>query len=288
MSQIVPTVPFVRPDGKLLSFELIPLKNNVLDQPEDHHRHDFYSVLLVLEGQSRQTVDFKTYTVNPAQVLVIPKGSVHLGYFAPDLEGYFLLFTADFFDARLADAWQQLTILNPLYQHALIETAAADWDLLTRILALLAAEYPNALTSPGSQMLQHLLLAFLWKLEEVNKASLLLETSATDKYYLDFFYLLDTHFRNEHGVGFYADSLNITPKKLSGILTRRTGKSTADLITDRLLLEGRRQLSYSHDSVKEIAYDLGFNDPFYFSRLFKKKQGLSPEQFRAEFSQKSI
>jgi AraC-like DNA-binding protein len=288
MPDSVPTLPFIRPDEKLLSFELINLKNNTLNQTDEHHRHDFYSVVLLTEGTTEQVVDFKTYSVSAGEVLIIPKGSVHFGDFDKNLEGYFLLFTADFFDTSFSPTWQHLTIFNPLYESAVIKPAEKDFITVSQIAGLLSGEYISLTSALDNKVLQHLLLAFLLKLEDANKNSLQLKPTPNDSYYQNFLYLLDTNFMKEHSVGFYALQLNITTKKLSGLLTGKCGKSTADLITERLLLEAKRLLTYSPGSVKEIAYNLGFEDPFYFSRLFKKQTGTSPEQFRQQLSQKSI
>ena len=62
------------------------------------------------------------------------------------------------------------------------------------------------------------------------------------------------------------------------------GKTTNEIIIDTIILEAKRKLCYSSLSIKEIAYDLGYDNPFYFSRIFKNKEKHSPEEFRKQFS----
>jgi YesN/AraC family two-component response regulator len=85
--------------------------------------------------------------------------------------------------------------------------------------------------------------------------------------------LIDNHFNEEFSVNFYADKLNITPNYLN-ILSQRYLKSPAgDIIKERTILEAKRLLTSTDLSIKEIAYQLGFNDNGYFSKVFKKYTG---------------
>lgn len=78
----------------------------------------------------------------------------------------------------------------------------------------------------------------------------------------------------------YADLLGVAPKTLSNKFNRLDLMQPNDLIKDRIMLEAKRLLSYSSLSVKEIAYQLGYDDPAYFNRLFTKKTGDTPSNFK--------
>jgi len=78
----------------------------------------------------------------------------------------------------------------------------------------------------------------------------------------------------------YADALGVPSAALSRALAAVTGRSTKELITDRLMLEAMRLLRFTDLSVGEIAYELGFADPFYFSRAFKRNAGHAPMAYR--------
>ncbi len=94
---------------------------------------------------------------------------------------------------------------------------------------------------------------------------------------------MDIHFREKHSVTDYADLLAVAPKTLSKRFNRLRLSQPNDIIKDRILLEAKRLLAYASLSIKEIAYDLGYDDPAYFNRLFSNKTGQTPAAFRKQF-----
>ena len=91
---------------------------------------------------------------------------------------------------------------------------------------------------------------------------------------------IEAHFRTKHSASDYAEMLNITPKALGKITKAHFQKTLTDLISDRIVIEAKRELYLSAKSIKEIAYELGFDDEFYFSRFFKKRADISPQYYR--------
>ncbi|MCS3795932.1 helix-turn-helix domain-containing protein [Niastella sp. OAS944] len=93
--------------------------------------------------------------------------------------------------------------------------------------------------------------------------------------------LVETHYKKEHSVKFYADQINRSPKTLSNLFALYNNKSPLTIIQDRIVLEAKRLLLYTDKSAKEIAYDLGFEDAAYFSNFFKKNTEFTPSDFRS-------
>jgi AraC family transcriptional regulator, transcriptional activator of pobA len=92
--------------------------------------------------------------------------------------------------------------------------------------------------------------------------------------------LVEANFCTEHSVSFYAQQLNKSPKTLSNLFPQYNQKTPLQIIQDRIITEARRLLSYTDKTVKQITYDLGFEDPAYFSNFFKRYTSLSPAEFR--------
>jgi len=92
--------------------------------------------------------------------------------------------------------------------------------------------------------------------------------------------LVEAHFRAEHSVAFYAELLSKSPKTLSNLFALYDHKSPLQVIQERIIIEARRLLYYTDKSVKQITYELGFEDAAYFSNFFKKHTGASPLDFR--------
>ncbi|MCB0695907.1 MAG: helix-turn-helix domain-containing protein, partial [Chitinophagaceae bacterium] len=87
----------------------------------------------------------------------------------------------------------------------------------------------------------------------------------------EFRQLVGEHYRNERKLKFYADNLHVSESYLYKLVKRSTGRNFTELLGDRLLLDAKSQLFVTNDTVKEISYELGFNDPAYFNRFFKKQ-----------------
>jgi AraC family transcriptional regulator, transcriptional activator of pobA len=92
--------------------------------------------------------------------------------------------------------------------------------------------------------------------------------------------MIEMHFRTKHGGGEYAELLNVSIKTLGRFVKNHFQKTLTEIISERIILEAKRELNLSAGSIKEIAYDLGFKDEYHFSRYFKNKVKVSPQLFR--------
>lgn len=91
---------------------------------------------------------------------------------------------------------------------------------------------------------------------------------------------IEQHFKTKHTASDYSDLLNITPKALAKITKTHFNKTLTDLIAERIVIEAKRELYLTNKSVKEIAYALGYDDEYYFSRFFKNNADVSPQLYR--------
>ena len=92
--------------------------------------------------------------------------------------------------------------------------------------------------------------------------------------------IMESEFHKHRDASFYAEKMNLSLKQINRMTKTATGQTISQLLLDRVVLESQRLLTYSTKSVSEISALLGFDDPSYFTRLFRKKTGLTPEQFR--------
>ncbi len=91
---------------------------------------------------------------------------------------------------------------------------------------------------------------------------------------------IEEHFRTKHSVNDYADMLAVSTKTLAKIVKTHFNKTISELISERIIIEAKRELYLTNKTVKEIAFDLGYNDEYYFSRFFKKNADISPQYYR--------
>jgi len=97
--------------------------------------------------------------------------------------------------------------------------------------------------------------------------------------FVEFKLIVETNLTEQPSINTIAERLALTTNSLYRLVKEYSGTSPKDFFTNRLMIEAQRKLRYSNLSVKELAYELGFNDPDYFSRLFKKSTGKSVSEF---------
>jgi len=122
-----------------------------------------------------------------------------------------------------------------------------------------------------------------WKKQHLNNDAVKIPGSELD-IFRDFSRYLEIHFREKHNVADYAELLHIAPKTLTHKFKNLNLDSPNQFIINRILLEAKRLLFYTDKPVKEIAYDLGYEDPAYFNRLFTNKTGSTPSNFKKNYS----
>lgn len=124
----------------------------------------------------------------------------------------------------------------------------------------------------------------LWKEQQLPNE--LLRIPAEVEFYRNFNQLVEIHFKQWHSVSDYAEIMGLTAKTLSNKFNRLNLTQPNEIIKSRILLEAKRLLCFTDRSVKEIAYELGYEDPAYFNRLFTSKIGDSPVVFRKLFNER--
>jgi AraC family transcriptional activator of pobA len=248
----------------------------MLTQP---HRKANYFFVFVENGSLTHKVDLKDLTITNGQLFFVLPNQIHS---APtkkkdDIE----CFKMSFDQNCLSLLPKQFSFLiNPLNSQII----SFDSDSRKRVKTLFEI-LDKILHSDKDQKDAEIILAHLNSLlTELNKAyfkSVAKEKSEPNKLskYIAFKIAVETHLTEQHSINTIADNLSITTNNLYNIVKEFSGISPKEFITNRLMLEAQRKLFYSETSVKELAYELGFSDPDYFSKLFKKNTGKSVTQF---------
>ena len=255
------------------------LPADVMKMLTEPHRKSNYFFVFVESGSLAHKVDLKDLAITSGQLFFVLPNQIHA---APartkeDIE-YFKMS----FDQNCLSLLPKhfLFLLNPLNSQII----SFDNDSRQRVKVLF--EILNTiLHSENDQKDSDVILAHLNSLlTEFNSAyfkNVAKEKSETSKLskYIEFQIAVEAHLTEQHSIEAIADSLSVTTNNLYNIVKEFSGVSPKEFITNRLMLEAQRKLFYSQTSVKELAYELGFNDPDYFSRLFKKTTGKSITQF---------
>ncbi|KAB5486098.1 MULTISPECIES: helix-turn-helix domain-containing protein [Flagellimonas] len=287
------------PDLKLTQFHSHTLINQVyFNTFSDHvvlnhklintpHTHDFFLCVLFTSGEGTHEIDFGTYAIRPGAVFFLRPGQSHFWKFKSQPEGFIFFHSRSFYELNFSghalssfpfySSLQNppllhvhgisLKKLKALFKESLSEYQGSEPYREMKIANFINAIYIELARSYSSNIDMHQLVSYKY-------AALLEQLQG----------LINIHFYLEKFPKFYANQLNITPKHLNRIVRDTINKTTQQLISERVILEAQRLIVHTADPLSQIAYTLGFSDYAYFSKLFKLKTGMSPMEFRNQYT----
>ena len=170
-----------------------------------------------------------------------------------------------------------------------MELTHAESQSLRSFISMVEQELKRSATDFSSEIIGGLIAATIYKVGDI-LTHYLTEHPEVDspihnraeEYFRQFTELLGEHYKHERSVGFYARQLCITPKYLTTLIKRISGKSVSEWIDNYVILEAKTLLKYSNMSVQEIAYYLNFPNQSFFGSYFKRNAGMSPSQYKAK------
>ena len=247
---------------------------------QSHTHRGLFQVLCLFEGGARVRLDTAALDIGPPAAIVVPPGTVHAFQFRPATYGYVLTVA----DALLAAADPaQRALLSPLRLAPRRVDLSATPGTALRIAGLLE-QIMDELRRPQRgrhQMLDWLVRGVLLLVARELGADPLSESERGRVALLARLReLVEVHFAEHWPVSRYAAALKVTESRLNRLCRAQAGQSAFDIVQDRLLLEARRRLYYIAAPVSQLAYELGFVDPAYFCRFFRKHTGMAPSEFR--------
>jgi AraC family transcriptional regulator, transcriptional activator of pobA len=258
----------------LLHCERITTRAALHDWQIEPHRHgNLHQFFLLLRGKAVVGIDGESLTLTEPTLLSIPRWVVHGFLFERGTEGFVLSLPHE----TLPELFGPQTSLAPVIdQWGAVAAEPALSDLFEAILA----EQTNSLLLRDTLMralaLQIVTLA-LRSLAPRHARSL---PDPNTRHMAGFEALVRQHLRAQWRIETYAAELSISPTHLGRVVRSLTGISAARYIETRLFLEARRLLAYTRLQVAEVGYALGFEDPSYFSRAFRRHTGESPGLYR--------
>lgn len=245
------------------------------------HRHDYHELILVRAGRGEHVIDGEATPVRPGTVSVIGRGQVHQFRWADGLHGAIVRFGDDALyggGERIAAGW-----LLTGRGGRTIAAPAGELDRADQLVRLLAEEAARPADPYAAGVQQHLLTTLLLWLERWYDAARTERRDADDadvQLHRRFAERLEADFAARHDAGHYADALGVPGAALSKALGGLTGRTTKELIVDRVMLEATRLLRFTDLTIGQVAHRVGFDDQLYFSRAFKRHAGEPPQAYR--------
>ncbi|WP_082489188.1 helix-turn-helix domain-containing protein [Dyadobacter sp. Leaf189] len=237
------------------------------------HRHDFYELLWfrnVGAGQSH-CIDFIRCPIADNQVFLLLPGQVH-SIDQRGKSGFLIAVSRDFFERQLGrdmmQAFSYSTNFNVVIPDEMVQVLSTLTDLIKN-------EYEGE-CRPA--ILESYLRSWLLHCIELQKQ--INAVSHSDPRLHALIGFIEANYRKQRHADFYAKQLSISAKRLNELTRESFGKTINQMVSERLILEAKREIGDIRKPIKEISYELGFSEPAYFSRFFGKQTGLSPQDFR--------
>jgi len=242
------------------------------------HRHDHEELLIITHGKPVHYLDFVKEELQSPVIVYVAQGKVH--NFIPDINtsGWVIRYKNELVPQSRFNFYSNfLDQINYRLSEDYCSTT------LHSLCEIMLREYQQE--PVNYQVIKHLLSALLTKLEADSNQQYLdnqVANRSQMETFNNFLKILEFNYKRPEGADFYADKLNMSTRNLNLISQSAFGKSVTEIIETRKLIEARNLLLNSGKSVSEIGYELGYNEKSYFTRVFRKKTGVTPTEYREQ------
>ncbi|MBW1654523.1 helix-turn-helix domain-containing protein [Flavobacterium quisquiliarum] len=284
------STPIFESHHKKLGF--ISFNSNTLDSVNGEIFRHYIKVIFIPAGYSL-TVDFNLYhTASPALFFV--NTNQHLDIHTANNENAFLIhYNRDFYCIQIHDeevACDGL-LFNNIFEIPKVDLSEEELNAVSQLFGNINDELIFQDLSSEEMIRTYLKQIIIratrqWKKQNLKNQHSNLITAEQD-FFRNFSRLVDIHYKKKHSVAEYADLLNLAPKTISNKFHKLNLENPNEMIKNRIILEAKRLMLYSDLSIKEIAYELGYEDPAYFNRIFTQKSGKTPAVFRKEIKKQT-
>ncbi|MBI5856592.1 MAG: helix-turn-helix domain-containing protein [Sphingobacteriales bacterium] len=278
------TLTLVNPQNGNLAFKIFFFEDNRFF---DHiQRNNFYSLIWLKEGSGKLKADFSEYiflngyllSFSPYQpFMLLPDGA---------MSGIAIQFHPDFFciHKHQQEVACNGVLFNNIYHPPFVILDDKSVSVIEMLIEQIYTEMQNPVLAQSELLISYLKIFLItasrlkaWQHAEAKKDTANLKEPFILQSLKE---AIETNFKKKHSAGDYAKLLNITPKALAKITKTHLNKNLTSLIAERIIIEAKRELYLTNKPIKQIAYELGYNDEYYFSRFFKTNTDISPQTYR--------
>lgn len=245
------------------------------------HQHKFYQFLFFEKANGTHLIDDTEYEVKDKTIHFVSPNHVHHLKLNAGTRGFVCMFKEElFFIHNESNKFlEEIDLFSNWNTNPILQIDNENFEELNNLLGSLVKEF-GAQKMRRNEILWMGLKMFLIKASRIGGGHKSMGLSRKREIIEVFIGLVDEFYSDNLPVGFYAEKLNITSAYLSRLVNEVYGKSVSEFLNERVVLEAKRIIRLSSKSIKEISFELGFEDPSYFSRFFKKHVQLTPVQYR--------
>ncbi|MBI3233283.1 MAG: helix-turn-helix domain-containing protein [Bacteroidetes bacterium] len=274
----------VNPQNGNLAFKLFTFEDG---SGFDHiQRLPYYSLIWVQKGSGKAKVDFNEFDFNENTLFSFVPYQPFMLTGNSEMKGMVLNFHPDFFciHKHQKEVACNGLLFNNIYQRPYILVDETSVNTFNSLIGQIKVEMQNPDLAQYELLVSYLKIFIITatRLKTAQQPEPQLASAENGQPFI-LQTLKDTierDFKTKHSASDYANSLNISTKALAKITKTFFNKTLTDLIAERIIIEAKRELYLTNKTVKEIAYELGYQDEYYFSRFFKTNADISPQLYR--------
>ncbi len=274
----------VNPQNGNLAFKLFSFEDGSYF---DHiQRNNYYSLIWLTRGSGRVKADFSEYSFQENSLFAFSPFQPFMFSTDEALNGIAIQFHPDFFciHKHQAEVACNGVLFNNIYQQPFITLNENSISTLKMLIDQIKTEMQNPALAQYELLISYLKICLITasRLKTEQEPKALEAVSGLKEPFLlqNLKDAIEKDFKTKHSASDYAQSLNVSTSALAKITKAHFNKTLTNLITERIIIEAKRELYLTNKAIKEIAFDLGYQDEYYFSRFFKTNADLSPQMYR--------
>lgn len=251
-------------------------------------RIDAFMIGICTDGEAVISTNLNRYRLEPHSLFIIGPNTIIQQHERRSLSSYIIALSRDFMQRIHVDLKKMMPLLLRVAEQPVLRITDQQSRMLGTYISTIEAELHKPPTPFTQEIVGGLIAVALYKIGNLlheHFARPLEQPAAKDRaeeYFKRFMLLLGAHYKQQRTVGFYARELCITPKYLTTVIKRVSGRSASQWIDSYVILEAKTLLKYSDMSIQEIAYYLSFPNQSFFGSYFKRNAGISPSRYKAQ------
>jgi len=276
--------------GTSVPFEIHTMEwiaRNRWQQNSTAHKHDYFVIVWIIRGAGTHLVDLEKHNISDNTIYCISPGQIHLLQATPGTTGYVISFTPEFLS--LSDENYGLLYQGGLFQSyggtSVMDVTPEMQEELQTAVKMMEKEFSNYFLLRAEILRGYLKIFLIYLTRHLAEEKREEQHSGNMGLMKRFNELLEKNFIHKKMVADYAAELVVTPNYLNEVIKKVSGTPASEHIRQRVILEAKRKAAFSHASMKEIAYSLGFEDGAHFSKYFKNATGMNFSDFKKSLQQ---
>lgn len=278
------TYTLINPQTGNLAFKVFSFNNN---SHFDHiQRLNYYSLIWIKNGKGTAKADFSEYDFIQNTLFAFSPYQPFMFQTDEQIQGIVINFHSDFFciHKHHQEVACNGVLFNNIYNPPFVTVDENANSTFKMLLEQITVEMQNPALAQYELLVSYLKIFLITasRLKAEQQTEIQINPAENKEPFIlqNLKNYIETHFKTKHSASDYADLLNISAKALAKLTKTHFNKTLTDLISERIIIEAKRELYLTNKAVKEIAYELGYIDEYYFSRFFKNNADISPQAYR--------